>query len=73
MKRVVEGADPYRALSFRSPAGWNRWAKKDSFLTYAPPGDPSCASTKRKLCGFHEALLYGHGEEAGKRHPHASY
>ena len=43
------------AVPSRPSAEWNRWVKKDPFLTYAPLGDPSCANMKQKPCGFREA------------------
>ena len=53
------------AVSSRPSAGWNRWVKKDPFLTYAPLGDPSCANMKHKPAASMKRPLCGHGERTG--------
>ena len=55
------------AVPSRPSAEWNRWVKKDPFLTYAPLGDPSCANMKRKPCGFYEAPALRARRENGIR------
>ena len=52
---TLRSSETMIAVPSRPSAGWNRWVKKDPFLTYAPLGDPSCANMKQKPCGFHEA------------------
>ena len=52
---TLRSSETMIAVSSRPSAGWNRWVKKDPFLTYAPLGDPSCANMKQKPCGFREA------------------
>ena len=63
---TLRSSETMIAVPSRPSAGWNRWVKKDPFLTYAPLGDPSCANMKQKPCGFREAPALRARRENGK-------
>ena len=63
---TLRSSETMIAVPSRPSAGWNRWVKKDPFLTYAPLGDPSCANMKHKPAASMKRPLCGHGERTGK-------